>query len=227
MRKPRKISLAALTNRPTISYRERILNSFGGATNFMNANRINPDHVLAKSWMSFKLAEMETTEQERGERAGSEAGAELGSYGVENLEEVGQGESSATAGAGKKGQRGKGKKNRREEGVVSGVAKAMSKQLFGIKQEPNDDEQELQTLLKKRGRRGGKGVVGKFGGMENFMNSRGIRPYDDGAVEDINAILDLLRGIKQESGASNQATGRVVKKKKKKSGKGKRGKRVF
>jgi hypothetical protein len=79
MRKPRKISLAAITSCPTISYREQILNSFGGAVNFMDAYRINPDHVLAKSWMNFKLAEMETAEQERAERVGNAAGAELGS----------------------------------------------------------------------------------------------------------------------------------------------------
>lgn len=45
----------------------------------MDAYRINPDHVLAKSWMNFKLAEMETAEQERAERVGNAAGAELGS----------------------------------------------------------------------------------------------------------------------------------------------------
>jgi hypothetical protein len=57
------------------------------------------------------------------------------------------------------------------------------------------------------------------------MNSHGIRPHDVGAVEDTNAILDLLWGIKQESGAGSQAPGKVVKKKKK-SGKGKRGRRA-
>lgn len=211
----------------------------------MSANRINPDHVLAKSWMNFKLAEMEAAELERVERIGNEAGTGLGPYEIGTRGEVGQEESNKRVGAGK-GKKGKGKKTRGEEGIITSLgemenfmnshgikpyddgafeaANAISEQLRGIKWEPSDDEQQLRTIPKK-GRRGRKSVVEKFGGMENFMNSHGIKPYDDWAFEEAHAIVEQLQGIKQESGAGRQAPGRVAKKKNK-SGRGKRGKRA-
>jgi len=128
----------------------------------MHANRINSDHVLAKSWMNFKLAEMESAEPEKDERGGMDMGGRVDLDVFEPREEVQRDDLNQTGGEGRRRRKGKGK---------------------------------------KKGRRRGKGVVGKFGGMENFMNSHGIKPYDDGAFEDANAILDQLRGVKQEAGA--------------------------
>jgi hypothetical protein len=43
-----------------------------------------------------------------------------------------------------------------------------------------------------RRRRRGKDVVAGYGGMENFMASHGIKPYEDGAFEKASAILEQL-----------------------------------
>lgn len=46
---------------------------------------------------------------------------------------------------------------------------------------------------KKKGKKGGKGIVGKFGGMVNFMNAHGFKPWDEGAFEDAGAIEEQIR----------------------------------
>jgi hypothetical protein len=177
-----------LTNRPTPAYRDRILSSFGGIEAFMSAKSINPDHVLAKSWVSFVLAEMEGAEEEeerRAEKAQNSLETTMNSYGIKPWETGGW---------------------ENIDGLFNSLVETKT-----------DAPKKLGSGVKRKGKKkGGKGVVARFGGMENFMNSHGIKPYDDGAFEDASAILDQIDGSKQKSG-------RVAKKRK--VGKGKRGKR--
>jgi len=154
----------------------------------MTAKSINIDHVLAKSWVNFVLAEMEAAEEEA-EKEQNAFETTMNSYGIK----PGDWESI--------------------NGFFDGL---MEYQTDASKESAGEVKRKVKRKGKKRG---GKGVVGSFGGMENFMNSHGIKPYDDGAFEDVSAILDQIDGNKLKSG-------RVAKKRRAgKAGKSKRGKR--
>jgi len=56
---------------PTQTYRDRILNTFGGVDKFMKAKHINPTHERANKWVSDTLAGMEKEYEVRNSKADS------------------------------------------------------------------------------------------------------------------------------------------------------------